>query len=48
MTSGIPAGKTMGKILTQLLEAVMEDPEQNTKEKLTEIALNLYKKFYTK
>ena len=37
MTSGIPAGKTMGKILTQLLEAVMEDPEQNTKEKLTEI-----------
>ncbi|MCR4627552.1 MAG: polynucleotide adenylyltransferase, partial [Treponema sp.] len=41
--SGIPAGKNMGKILSFLLEAVMDDPEQNTKEKLTELALNFYK-----
>lgn len=40
--SGIPAGKNMGKILSFLLEAVMDDPEQNTKEKLTELALNFY------
>jgi hypothetical protein len=38
MNVGIPAGKSMGIILNQLLEAVLEDPELNTKEKLLEIA----------
>ena len=42
--SGIPAGKNMGKILSFLLEAVMDDPEQNTKEKLIELAKNYYGK----
>jgi putative nucleotidyltransferase with HDIG domain len=35
---GIPAGKTIGIILKELLEAVLEDPALNTKEKLMEIA----------
>jgi len=35
---GIPAGKTIGVILKELLEAVLEDPALNTREKLMEIA----------
>jgi len=35
---GIPPGKTIGIILNELLEAVLEDPDLNTKEKLMEIA----------
>jgi hypothetical protein len=35
---GIPSGKTIGVILRELLEAVLEDPALNTKEKLLEIA----------
>ncbi|MCL2129874.1 MAG: HD domain-containing protein [Treponema sp.] len=35
---GIVPGKTMGIILNRLLEAVLDDPELNTKEKLLEIA----------
>ena len=35
---GIPAGKRMGIILKELLEAVVEDPALNTREKLLEIA----------
>jgi tRNA nucleotidyltransferase/poly(A) polymerase len=38
MTIGIPAGKKMGVILGELLEAVLDDPELNTREKLLEIA----------
>jgi putative nucleotidyltransferase with HDIG domain len=38
ITAGIPGGKIMGIILRQLLETVLDDPEQNTKEKLLEIA----------
>ncbi|MDR2842524.1 MAG: CCA tRNA nucleotidyltransferase [Spirochaetaceae bacterium] len=40
---GIPAGKHLGIILNRLLEAVIEDPELNTKEKLLEIAAELDK-----
>lgn len=36
---GAPAGKRLGIILNQLLEAVLEDPALNTREKLSEIAL---------
>ena len=38
MASGIPAGKTLGRILNELLECVIEDPQMNTKEKLLETA----------
>ncbi|MDR0910694.1 MAG: HD domain-containing protein, partial [Spirochaetaceae bacterium] len=41
MALGIPAGKQIGIVLGQLLEAVMEDPEQNNREKLLEIANNV-------
>jgi putative nucleotidyltransferase with HDIG domain len=34
---GIPPGKTIGIILNDLLESVLEDPDLNTKEKLMEI-----------
>ncbi|MDR1363471.1 MAG: HD domain-containing protein [Spirochaetaceae bacterium] len=38
MRIGISSGKNMGFILRQLLEAVLDDPELNTKERLLEIA----------
>jgi len=38
MAAGIPAGRFLGRILAELLEAVIEDPELNTEEKLLEIA----------
>jgi len=38
MTIGIEGGKTMGIILRELLETVLDDPAQNTREKLLEIA----------
>lgn len=38
MENGIPAGKKLGFILNELLSAVLEDPNLNTKEKLLEIA----------
>jgi len=42
MTLGIPGGKMIGVILKELLETVLDDPAQNTKEKLMEIALKLF------
>lgn len=41
MAEGIPAGKEIGRILRELLEAVLEDPALNEKEKLLEIAEKL-------
>ena len=41
---GIPRGPLMGRILKELLEAVLDDPEQNTKETLSSIAIKLYEK----
>jgi hypothetical protein len=38
---GIPKGPAMGRILSELLEAVLDDPEQNTEERLLAIARNL-------
>jgi putative nucleotidyltransferase with HDIG domain len=43
MEIGIESGKTMGIILDELLETVLDDPAQNTKEKLLEIAGKIYK-----
>jgi putative nucleotidyltransferase with HDIG domain len=42
MAIGIPGGKMMGLILNELLETVIDDPLQNTKEKLLEIAEKIY------
>ena len=43
MAAGIPGGKMIGLILKELLETVLDDPVQNTKEKLLEIAEKIYK-----
>ena len=47
IASGLPPGKHMGIILRELLEAVVEDPDLNTKEKLLEIAGKINQR-YTK
>ena len=44
MAIGIPGGKTMGIILNELLETVLDDPAQNTKDVLLGIAKKLYEK----
>ena len=43
MEIGIPGGKMIGIILKQLLETVLDDPKQNTKERLLEIAGRIYR-----
>ena len=43
IAAGIPSGKMMGRILKELLETVLDDPAQNTREKLLEIAGKIYK-----
>ncbi|MDC7246256.1 MAG: HD domain-containing protein [Sphaerochaetaceae bacterium] len=40
--AGIPKNKTMGLVLNELLETVLNDPSMNTREHLLEIALNFY------
>jgi putative nucleotidyltransferase with HDIG domain len=42
MAIGVAPGKRLGIILGELLEAVVEDPEQNTRETLLEIAKRLW------
>ena len=42
MEIGIPSGKLIGKILDSLLETVFDDPKQNSKDVLLNIAKNLY------
>ena len=42
MAIGIPGGKMIGVILKQLLETVLDDPTQNTRERLLEIAGKLF------
>ena len=44
---GIPQGKRMGIILKELMEAVLEDPELNTREKLLEIAGKINRRYGT-
>jgi putative nucleotidyltransferase with HDIG domain len=43
METGINPGKTMGIILNELLETVLDDPAQNTRAKLLEIAGKIYR-----
>ena len=45
MEIGIKQGKTLGIILDELLEAVLDDPELNSKEKLLEIASNINRRY---
>lgn len=42
MAAGIPSGRYVGIILKQLLETVLDDPAQNTKEQLLVIAKKSY------
>jgi tRNA nucleotidyltransferase/poly(A) polymerase len=42
MEIGVKPGKAMGIVLDQLMETVLDDPGQNTREKLLEIAGNFY------
>jgi putative nucleotidyltransferase with HDIG domain len=44
METGVKPGKTMGIILNELLETVLDDPGQNTRETLLNIAGNLRRK----
>jgi poly(A) polymerase/tRNA nucleotidyltransferase (CCA-adding enzyme) len=37
---GVPKGPAMGRILNELLETVFDDPDQNTKETLTHLAVS--------
>ncbi|MGP1577339.1 MAG: CCA tRNA nucleotidyltransferase [Treponema sp.] len=41
---GIPAGRQLGLVLQELLETVLDDPAQNTKECLLTIAAAIYQK----
>jgi tRNA nucleotidyltransferase/poly(A) polymerase len=43
--AGVKPGKTMGIILNELLETVLDDPGTNTREKLLEIAGNINKRY---
>ena len=42
--AGIPRGKEMGRVLKELFDTVLDDPKENTKEKLLAIARNIYRK----
>ena len=44
MAAGIPAGKTLGNILNELLDCVLEDPAMNDKETLLKSAKEIYKR----
>lgn len=41
MALGIPAGKELGRILNELLDCVIEDPQMNEKSRLLEVAARL-------
>lgn len=43
MELGIPAGRHMGSILEELFETVIDSPDMNKKEKLSAVALNIWK-----
>jgi hypothetical protein len=39
----IPRGPVLGRVLDLLLEAVLDDPEMNEREKLLRLARNIYR-----
>jgi hypothetical protein len=45
LAAGVAPGRYVGIILNELLEAVVEDPELNNREKLLEIAGNINKRY---
>lgn len=45
IAAGMPAGRHMGIILNELLEAVVDDPALNTKERLLEIAGKIHERY---
>jgi hypothetical protein len=45
MDIGVQPGKHVGIILNELLDAVLADPELNSREKLLEIAGNINKRY---
>ena len=45
MAEGIPAGKELGRILNELLDCVLEDPEMNKRETLLETAKKISRTF---
>ena len=44
MNLGIPKGKMIGQILQELFETVTESPSMNDREKLLEVAKNIYER----
>ncbi|HRZ90446.1 MAG TPA: polynucleotide adenylyltransferase, partial [Spirochaetia bacterium] len=42
---GVPRGPVMGRILAELLETVLDDPELNTSERLLDIARRIKEKY---
>lgn len=40
--AGIPAGKNLGRILDELFQTVLDDPKMNEKDKLLNLAKNIY------
>ena len=44
MAIGIPAGRELGLILSELLETVLDDPAENSRERLLPIAAALYER----
>lgn len=44
--AGIPPGPVTGKILSELLEAVLDDPDLNEKERLSGIAIAIWRERY--
>ncbi|MDR1899636.1 MAG: HD domain-containing protein [Treponema sp.] len=45
IAAGIKPGRHMGIILNELLETVLDDPSQNRREKLLEIAENIHRRY---
>lgn len=45
MELGVPAGKVIGQILQELLQTVLDDPVQNNRETLLNIAVHLKEKY---
>ncbi|MGN0728219.1 CCA tRNA nucleotidyltransferase [Treponema sp.] len=45
--AGIPAGKTMGKILRELFDTITEFPEKNEKETLISLAKKIFREKYS-
>ncbi|MDR2258078.1 MAG: hypothetical protein LBE14_02895 [Treponema sp.] len=47
MAAGVQPGKHMGIILKELFETVVDDPSQNSREKLLEIAEKINQRYLT-